>query len=516
VDLPGAVVIIAAVIFSVCALPLRAANSRHLTTSVPVISSVVVEGSTAYSPPQLFAVYRDQLGRPLARESAQAVSAALIDLYSRDGFVKPVVEPDGALGAHGVLRLEVHEAEITRVVFEGDAGRFDGALRRIAAQLESSRPLRREDVPRALRRMREISGLSVTASTRRSAGRNAFELVVKSDFSPIDGVVRANNRGTSQVGPNFLLGQVFANGLLGRHEKIGLIFAAATDHEEYLGGGLYFDAPLGGSGTRGNALLFRSRSAPNEAPVNYDDVYVRERATLRVSRPLRQDSQMSLVSALGVEADELVIERAGTQIRHDRLRIVEGALRSHWRGAGGMQYSANLQLRKGMDAFGAGLDARDLPVDRRREDFLVTQLQSSAYRRFADRWSVRLDAFLQHSGYVLPDSERFKIGGDRLGRGFEVAEIAGDKGIGGKLELRRDLMITESLIGRLSAYGFYDIGAAWKQDRAGRDSAATAGTGLALQGSRLTGYVEVAAPITGADIEGSRAASIFAELSYRF
>ena len=52
-------------------------------------------------------------------------------------------------------------------------------------------------------------------------------------------------------------------------------------------------------------------------------------------------------------------------------------------------------------------------------------------------------------GFVFPDSERFKIGGDRLGRGFEVAEIAGDRGIGGKLELRRDLMNTDGPLGRL-------------------------------------------------------------------
>ena len=82
--------------------------------------------------------------------------------------------------------------------------------------------------------------------------------------------------------------------------------------------------------------------------------------------------------------------------------------------------------------------------------------------------------------------------------------------------MRRDLLNTETLIGRLSAYGFYDIGAAWKQDRPGRESAATAGTGFAIQGAALTGYLEVAAPLTGPDIEGKRDASVFAELSYRF
>ena len=190
--------------------------------------------------------------------------------------------------------------------------------------------------------------------------------------------------------------------------------------------------------------------------------------------------------------------------------------RASWRGETAAQYSANLLLRKGIDGLGAGLQALDLAEDPRRVDFLLWQFSASVYRRFATDWSVRLDAMSQFSPYVLPDTERFKIGGDRLGRGFEVAEIAGDRGLGGKIELRRDLVNIEGMFGRLSTYGFYDIGAAWKQDQPGRESAATAGIGFALQGSSLTGYCEVAAPLTGPDIEGKSDASVFAELSYRF
>jgi len=396
-------------------------------------------------------------------------------------------------------------------------GRYRDALERIAGRLEAARPLRKEDVPEALRSMRAIAGLAVTATTRRDAvAPNAFELIVKADFSPVEGVVRMNNRGTDQVGPAFMLGQVFANGLFGHEEKIGLIFAAATNTDEYLGGGLYFDTPLGAAGTRGNVLLFHSDSAPYEAPVNLADEYTRERATFKVSHPLRQDATLSLSMSGGLEADDLKIDRTGTSVRDDRLRIVELAVRAGWRGLSNNQYSLSTQLRQGLDAFGAGLNATDIVDDQRRLDFRVLQLQGSAYRRFAGRWSVRLDAFAQYSNDVLPDSERFKIGGDRLGRGFEVAEIAGDSGLGAKLDLRRDLLNTESFLGRVSAYGFYDYGAAWKQDLPGRESAATAGTGLAISGAALTGYLEVAAPLTGPDIEGKHTASVFAELSYRF
>jgi len=492
------------------------ANSTPQAAPGATLTTVIIEGSSVYSPPQLFATYRDQLGRAYSRESTRAIATALADLYVRDGYVKPEVTLDDALTARGVLRLQVYEAQVTSVVYEGDGGKFNDALERVGARLENSRPLRKDDVAQALRDMRQIAGLAVTATTRRDPDiRNAYELVVQADFSPIDGVVRMNNRGTDQAGPTFMLGQVFANGLLGHQEKIGLIFAAATDHDEYLGGGLYVDTALGSGGARGNALLFRSHSAPNEAPVNLDDEYTRERFTFRLSKPFQQRSELSLNGSLAFEADDLTIDRTGDIVRDDRLRILEGALRASWR-AGATQLSANLQLRQGLDAFGSGLNAYDLAEDPRRADFLVTLMQASVYRRFADRWSVRFDAFAQNSGYVLPDSERFKIGGDRLGRGFEVAEIAGDSGLGGKLELRRDLLSTESFIGRLSAYGFYDVGAAWKQDLPGRESAATAGTGFAIQGAALTGYLEVASPLTGTDIEGKQRASVFAELSYRF
>jgi len=507
------VVIISLALAAACAR----ADDAALTTSAmsaPLLATVVVDGSTAYDAPRLFPAYRDQLGHPIARESARAVADAVVAIYEQDGFVKPEVALDDSMTGRGVLRMRVHEAQITRVSYEGDTDRYRDEMKRIAARLERARPLRREDVPQALSELRRLAGVTVTASTRRDTEvPNAFELIVRAEYSPVDGVVRMNNRGTDQVGPAFVMGQFFVNGL-GSQGKLGLIFAAATDHEEYLGGGLYFDTATA-SGTHFSTLLYKSQSAPNEAPLDLDDEYLREHATLRLQRPLQMEGSTSLTFGFAFDAEDLTINRDDSEIRQERLRVVEAALRAGWRSAG-MQYTANLQMRRGLDGAGAGLQAPDLVNDPRRVDFLVTSFSGSVYRRFNTDWSMRFDALAQHTGYVLPDSERFKIGGDRLGRGFEVAEIAGDQGIGGKIELRRDLASTEGLLGRLSAYAFYDIGAAWKQDMPGRESAATAGTGFAIQGSTLTGYLEVAAPLTGADIEGKHHPSVFAELSYRF
>ena len=63
-----------------------------------------------------------------------------------------------------------------------------------------------------------------------------------------------------------------------------------------------------------------------------------------------------------------------------------------------------------------------------------------------------------------------------------------------------------------SLYGFYDFTAAWKQDLPGRESGATAGLGFAIEYWRVSGFIEVAMPLTHADVEGDSDAKVFAEV----
>jgi hemolysin activation/secretion protein len=65
----------------------------------------------------------------------------------------------------------------------------------------------------------------------------------------------------------------------------------------------------------------------------------------------------------------------------------------------------------------------------------------------------------------------------------------------------------------VSGYSFYDIGAAWKDNTPGRESAASAGFGLVLSGSKTTGRMEIAKPLTHADVEGRDRLRVFLEFT---
>src|SRR5688572_12745672 len=84
------------------------------------LGAVVVNGSTAYAAPQLIATYHGQLGNAITRDCARAITTAIAELYVRDGYVRPDLAVDDALVDRGVLRVDVHEARLTRVLFDGE------------------------------------------------------------------------------------------------------------------------------------------------------------------------------------------------------------------------------------------------------------------------------------------------------------------------------------------------------------------------------------------------------------
>ena len=481
----------------------------------PTLNATVIDGSSAYTPTQLFAAYRDHLGRPINTSNAQAILAQIEALYLRDGYSRPEFRLDEDLAAAGVLRIEVFEAQITRVQFTGDAGPYAARLEEVASDLSLQVPLRTVDLQAALQAMRDLPGLTVRATTRRDESRrNAYALTVATEYKPFEATIQLSNRGTREIGPMFAFNQVIANSLFGWRERFGLFASAATDTDEYRGGGLFFDVPVTEDDVHLTTTLFKTESNPSETP-DRDDRYDRERISLRVSGTVDSESPTKFSWSTGVDWDDLYITRDDTRLRTEQLRVIEVGGRITGPMGTASQYLLGVQFRGGLTGFNSKLDALDLVDDPRRRDFLMTKLQFTHLTRFAQSWTARFDAFGQQSAYVLPDGERYKIGGERLGRGFEVTEIAGDQGLGAKAELRREMSSAAAVMGKTSLYGFYDFAAAWKQDLPGRESAATAGLGFAIEYWRLSGFIEVAKPLTHADVEGDRDAKVFAEVKLK-
>jgi hemolysin activation/secretion protein len=192
-----------AVVIIAAALVLQLGAGSVHAVDEPTLSAAVIDGSRAYTPTQLFAAYRDHLGRPINPSSTQAIIAQLEALYLRDGYSRPEFSLDDDRAAAGILRIEVFEAQVTRVQFTGDAGPYAARLEELASDLSLQVPLRTTDLQTALQAMRKLTGLRVRATTRRDESRrNAYALTVASEYKPFSAGPRAWTRTRSAASPS--------------------------------------------------------------------------------------------------------------------------------------------------------------------------------------------------------------------------------------------------------------------------------------------------------------------------
>jgi len=491
--------------------------ARAQETSAPLLTAAIIRGADTYSSIELLSTYQAYLGQPITNPVVEAIAAALNAKYATDGYSPSELQLDTSQLALGVLGIQVFESRITQVKVSGDTGPYAKHIDKLRAELIAMRPLKTNKLQTSLRRVRELPGLRVDIGTDRdSAVRNAFIVTLDASFDAWSTNLRITNRGTRDVGPAFFIGQTSANGLFGLDLKAGAVLGLAETPREFRGGGVFIDTPVFASDRRANLLAFRSLSDPTEKAGDAGVDYIHNRISWIVSNPWRRWGAFEVKSSGGLELDDQYIKLRGTEVQADRERVVSANTQALWSPSLSMQYLASWGLRIGVDAAGAGLGSLLAVEPGRDEDFVVGTLQIVQLTRFAAVWQVRFDLLGQYSNDVLADRERFKIGGDHLGRGFEVPAISGDRGLGAKAELRRGLPILNSAAGEVATYAYYDFGAAWRNPRGDRESAASAGVGVSLQGERITASLEFARPLTRADIDGFKHNTLFGELSVNF
>jgi hemolysin activation/secretion protein len=478
------------------------------------LGGAIIQNSSVYAPSELFEVYKSFLGQTVTQQTATGIAEALRQKYLDDGYSRPGYRVSDRGIASGIVRIELTEANISQVAINGDAGPYRDRLERLVAQLPSDRSLRPQEIRDAMRGARQLPGLDVSVSAEPDGGQHGgFILAVDSSYKPFEGSVKLSNRGTREIDRDILFAKFAANGLFGREIAGGLFVTSAKRSDAYKGGGIFASIAPGGGGT--SVQLQGAVTSLNYHVQDTDVGQDRERASIQVTHLLMRRPASSLSIRAGFEVEDLDVAFDGVINREERLRSIEAGSSLTWR-AEENQHLLSLEVEQGLTGFGSRIDAVNVPDDPRQEDFSIARLHYARLASLNDRWSWRLDAYAQTSADTLPSIKRFKVGGGRIGRGFEAAALSGDRGIGGKAQLRRQMMRSQAWLEHAELYGFFDLGSAWRNDVAGRESASSTGIGASLREGRLSGYLEIARPLTHADADGRKDAGIFAEISFQF
>lgn len=465
-----------------------------------VLRKISLTGARTIPREDIARAYQPYLGKKVSQADLAAIASAMSDLYRAAGFhLSRVIVPTQDIQG-GQVRLQVIEGGITEVAIKGEGAERFG-VRRLLDPVLAEQPSRLTTLERQLLLINGRPGVRIadTALEEIGVASGRFRLVVYVKTWRIFTSFGLDNLGSSSVGP----WQAYATGAFNSYLMPGdtLTFNLSTtpaDPRQLAFGRLSYDVPVGTDGMKLGASALYSEVRPGDIRRLYNDNTKTESFEIRGSIvPLQsQKSTLTITAAAGFsnvsETDVF------GPIYKDHIRTV--SLTSDYRlqdDFGGANY-LTVMGRQGLDILSAS-DDDFLSRHGASSKFSILGLWFARYQKLNDAWSVKVSAAGQLASGPLFTSQQFYLGGAAFGRGYGSAEISGDNGMAGSLELRFDQKVNFGHLTGYQLYGFVDAGTAWNHGYSYTDGLALTSAGVGARfflGDDLRADIAVAAPLS--------------------
>jgi hemolysin activation/secretion protein len=485
------------------AAPPAAAEAPTAEERPFVLAAVSVEGATVFAPADFAPLYEPFLGRSVGPAEIARIVEAIARKYREAGYLLSRAYAPAQDAALGVLRVEVLEGYVERVVFEGDPRGGRAQLKALAGRIRAERPLTLATLERYLLLIGDLPGVRAQPGVAPLGELSpAHELAIRIARDPAEGYAAFDNRGSRAVGRHVAQAAARLNGPLGWNDATTLRFLTVpSSPQELIFGQLREQIPLGSDGLTVAVDAWRSEIEAGGQLEAFDVDSGDSRIAVELSYPWIRRRDASLYLTAQLERRDSDQDVFGRSFFEDRIRSVRLGLRYFFDDGWGGSNLLGAVVSKGLSGGGASEEGDPL-LSRFDGDPQYAKATFEAVRRQRIEGPLAAQLWLagQASGSRMLSAEEFRLGGGLFGRAYDSSELVGDRGFGAALELQLDLPAPLAELSNLQAYAFWDGGSAW-DDVAGagtsRDSLASAGFGLrgALL-SDIAAHVEAAKPLT--------------------
>ncbi|WP_313804491.1 ShlB/FhaC/HecB family hemolysin secretion/activation protein [Sphingobium sp.] len=493
----------------------RPAPSVEVTGS-PAAGTLLTQlryAGTTLPAARLDAATKAFIGRPLTRETLQAIANVISALYAKSdiAFYSVAIPPQVPSG--GVLTVRLVEGRIRDYQLSGMSPSMPTDL--IAAHMDRlmrETPLRKSVLERTLSLLRDIPGQMVDARLRQARlqpgagpGDLLIELIVKRKQVQIGLLI--DNSGVSNVVEGVQAQMsVTLNGLAREGDSTRLSGYLPFYPDRYQYQALSHITPIGSNGLTLNGQIAHVQTRSRDSRIKGEAML----AGLTLAYPVLRSSRTSLsVTAAidGIDSDNYFLDTRFGDYRSRTVRL--GASFSHADAANG--YAVSAIVSQGLNALGAR------PFTGFSETgFAKVNVQAVAVKGVTKQLSLRTSFKGQYSKDDLPVTERFALGGRGAGMAFRTGTLTAEQAVAGSAELSWSLparsrllkasalfVAVDGAIARTTARPVYGLAA---QDY----SLASVGGGVRLGlGPKWRISAEVAVPIKRPDPAYSRRPRFF-------
>jgi hemolysin activation/secretion protein len=458
-------------------------KGRAGTKPIFLLRRVSVTGATAIPLDRLATAYQPYLGKNVSEADLIAMAAAVSDVYRAAGFhLSRAIIPPQDVG-NGRLHLQVIEGSITDVALKGEGAEQFG-IRPMLDAVVAERPAQLATLERQLFLINGRPGVHIDDTGLEEIGTASgrFRLIVYLKTWHLFTSFGVDNLGSSSVGPWQSYATAAFNSYLAAGDSLVVnLSTTLADPRQLAFGRLSYEVPVGTDGARIGASGYYSEVWPGDIRHLVNDNTKTESFEVHGSIVPLQSQRSSLTLTAGLAFSNVTENDFFGPVYADHIRNL--SLTSDYRlqdNFGGNNY-LTLNYRQGLDILGASHRDDDfLSRDGASAKFSALNFWFTRYQTLSDAWSLKFASAGQWASGPLFTSQQFYLGGAAFGRGYGSAEISGDNGIAGSVELRFDQRLNWQYLSGYQLYGFVDSGAAWNEGFAISDglSLTSAGGGI--------------------------------------
>lgn len=431
------------------------------------LNGIVLDGNHVYSNEQLAALYKNKLNTTISVAQLVNIVQDITNYYRNNGYIlsRAVLPPQHVAG--GVVHVRVLEGYIDEVKILGNNKPARVAIvKTYLEKVTQSRPLKLDVLEYYLRLSNQLPGMQVRAvlePSKTNLAASTLDLVV--DQQTFSGFVSYDNYGTLYSGPNEVSGSGWVNSIFrsGDTTKLFYLTTSRPLQLRYVDG--YYMTPIYSNGLQLTLEGNQSNTQPglNLAALQTKGLSKNYIAGLNYPIILARATDLTLNGTFNYI-------RAGVTTFNQKLYLDElrtlrlSATLNHadsWKGYN----SYNAFVEQGLNILGATNNPNSTTISRFGGQAVFTKLdfQASRLQALGNVWSLYLLAKGQYSFNPLLSSEQFAYGGSQLGRGYDPADIIGDLGAAGSVELRMSASPSLRFLQFVQPYIFYDGGIIWNR-----------------------------------------------------
>jgi hemolysin activation/secretion protein len=455
----------------------RPAMAKKTTDAIPKemekikfkLNGIILTGNHVYPTSELEKFYQDKIGKKVSMAEIFAVIQAITNFYRNNGYVLSRALLPAQTVKNGIIHIQIVEGYIGRVSVTGQPAGARSQVLLIGNRITEHRPIDIAWMQKYLILENEIPGTQVRAVIEAShekipeIGSSDLNLVTENKL--VTGYISYDNYGTRYIGPQQITGNVGLNSFMLSGDLTQLTLVKTPKGAELTYVDVNYNLPTGNDGSR---LLIGNTYVNTNPQFILGDVNLNgknENAYLTETYPVIRALNKSLTLRGGFNYLNTSSTSFNFLLYKDQIRSIDlGGTYSFADSFKGSNI-LNGDFRQGLPILGYTPNTSVVSANTSRPGghAVYSKIVLSYSRLQALKGPISLSGLI--TGQYVPNAvlsaEQFSFGGPQLGRGYDVAEILGDKGAAASLELRYDKTVERFYLSNLQFYLFYDAGVVW-------------------------------------------------------